>query len=857
MRIDMSSLYHRSSALSLRISSLLRNLDLHFVTISNFALLLPHFNPVRHHSVRSCMVIPRANYFERYPKASAPDERKDANSSTCADRTGNAVERTIEGLGIQSESAELFGLFPLDSSSSAFGSNGLSPALGIAKHDTSEVESSSPLSLAPNLFKSSSPRNRHSSRLSSPLRLKSPEKRQDDLFSPLNYGKSPKTNSGSVSPRTTIVFPSSPRSPRFSGTPSTNSDGTISPATTPYVASPSIFDRPARDEDPESTSSEEDFAPPSPSESTEDTSNRYRSSSVLPTSASSAGPTSIPIPAPPPFPARSTTYIKSIDDIIREYGAGLVTGKKLSSTPAEKVLMKAREDIVAVPVEASGEGAGEAGVERSSFVSIQEEALRTLELESQLAATLDKPLDFPRQRQSLASGYLPPTRSSSSMSRVEDDEFDVESLPGSVSSSPSRLVRQNSSRSVESSAEEWELATLLRSARLTRLITLKKSPNRDLVVSLADVGSPEGRPVLVFLGMGCVRYLIALYDELAKSLGLRLICIDRWGLGRSTSVPDDKRGYLNWASVVEEVMDQLAIDRFSLLAHSAGAPYALATALRLSQRIVGPIQLLAPWASNSVDGLGAYRYLRFIPSAVIKGVHEAEWKLQSLLLGKPPSIVHEPVGYNRNAPVSSSSPPASSPDLSPVRSTSATFLAGLWRKSPSIGARDDDSASIRSVSTTLLRSSTRSPKSSPPPAPSSSTASTPTRRRRLSLHSTRKTNSTAPSPPSSVILTGAILANGLLRASYAESMSGGTGDLMMVLSGSWGFDYREIDCSSKVWIGEKDDRITMSSIRAMQRGLKDCEVKVVKGADHGLMTSESFVLRSGSATDVLFVKIHR
>lgn len=33
---------------------------------------------------------------------------------------------------------------------------------------------------------------------------------------------------------------------------------------------------------------------------------------------------------------------------------------------------------------------------------------------------------------------------------------------------------------------------------------------------------------MVFLGLGCVRYLTALYDEMAIALNLRLICIDRY-----------------------------------------------------------------------------------------------------------------------------------------------------------------------------------------------------------------------------------------------------------------------------------------------------------------------------------------
>ena len=71
------------------------------------------------------------------------------------------------------------------------------------------------------------------------------------------------------------------------------------------------------------------------------------------------------------------------------------------------------------------------------------------------------------------------------------------------------------------------LATFLRSPRLTKLLKLKRSPNQRLQVSYSDLGCSTGKPVLVFLGLGCVRYIMGLYDEMAEALGLRLITIDR------------------------------------------------------------------------------------------------------------------------------------------------------------------------------------------------------------------------------------------------------------------------------------------------------------------------------------------
>ena len=149
------------------------------------------------------------------------------------------------------------------------------------------------------------------------------------------------------------------------------------------------------------------------------------------------------------------------------------------------------------------------------------------------------------------------------------------------------------------------VAQYLRSPRLTRLITLRRPPHRGLTVSLADVGSPTGLPVVVFLGLGCVRYLIALYDEMAEALGLRLIAIDRWGMGRTGDVDTEKRGMQAWAAICEEVLDIMGIGEVGVMAHSAGAPYSLAFALRVGTRVRGAVHLLAPWAGGGIEA-GAY-----------------------------------------------------------------------------------------------------------------------------------------------------------------------------------------------------------------------------------------------------------
>jgi pimeloyl-ACP methyl ester carboxylesterase len=59
---------------------------------------------------------------------------------------------------------------------------------------------------------------------------------------------------------------------------------------------------------------------------------------------------------------------------------------------------------------------------------------------------------------------------------------------------------------------------------------------------------------------------------------------------------------MEWASVVEEVLDHLRIDRCSIMAHSAGAPYAMAFASRNAGRVQGDLCLLAPWVGAGEGG---------------------------------------------------------------------------------------------------------------------------------------------------------------------------------------------------------------------------------------------------------------
>lgn len=285
---------------------------------------------------------------------------------------------------------------------------------------------------------------------------------------------------------------------------------------------------------------------------------------------------------------------------------------------------------------------------RSSLDSIADEVRRTYH--NQKKSHVVPPLASPRAPPLTA---MPSNMSDSSSVQLHGAPSDVYSHSSTASARDSQYSLDPIPISTSPTSVPQAIAEYLRSARLTTLLKLTRFPHASLdhplTVSLADMGDPNGFPLVVFLGLGCVRHVMGLYDEMADCLGLRLIAIDRWGLGR-TETPHSKsaRGIMEWAAAVEEVLDQLKINECSIVAHSAGAPYALAFANRVPNRIRGDLCLLAPWIGGSESG--GYRWLKYVPNGILKTAQAAEWKIQAWMIGKPPTVAYRGIGYT--APLS-------------------------------------------------------------------------------------------------------------------------------------------------------------------------------------------------------------
>ncbi|HUR51469.1 MAG TPA: alpha/beta hydrolase [Mycobacteriales bacterium] len=103
-------------------------------------------------------------------------------------------------------------------------------------------------------------------------------------------------------------------------------------------------------------------------------------------------------------------------------------------------------------------------------------------------------------------------------------------------------------------------------------------------LGFASFGSPVGRPIFWMHGTpGARRQIPLVAREIADRDGLRIIGIDRPGIGSST--PHSYSDVMDWAADLELLASTLGIDRFDLIGLSGGGPYALAAAAALPHRV--------------------------------------------------------------------------------------------------------------------------------------------------------------------------------------------------------------------------------------------------------------------------------
>jgi len=124
-------------------------------------------------------------------------------------------------------------------------------------------------------------------------------------------------------------------------------------------------------------------------------------------------------------------------------------------------------------------------------------------------------------------------------------------------------------------------------------------------LSYLAAGARDGYPVIYCHGFPSSRFEALNFDQAARRRGITLIAADRPGYGQSGFL--EQRTLRAWAKDVAALADALGLERFSVMGVSGGAPYALACALDMPERVerlalvggIGPMD-----APGATEGMG-------------------------------------------------------------------------------------------------------------------------------------------------------------------------------------------------------------------------------------------------------------
>ncbi|KAL4868170.1 hypothetical protein BDV12DRAFT_170182 [Aspergillus spectabilis] len=396
--------------------------------------------------------------------------------------------------------------------------------------------------------------------------------------------------------------------------------------------------------------------------------------------------------------------------------------------------------------------------------------------------------------------------------------------------SPSGPISLNRSSVVgedrPSSADSIDCAVLeyIASPKLTQRVI---HPTSGRVIAFSEVGEPKGHVVLCCLGMGLTRYLMAFYDELARSLNLRLVTLDRPGVGESGPYVTDAGTPLSWPGEhppsvltmplltspddVAIVCNHLKVTKFSILAHSAGAIYALATALRIPQHIRGRIHLLAPWIPPSqLSNIGSYKTP--VPNNAVPYSHRILRVLPTSFL----KIANSSFMTATSASLTSSLP--KSPRRSKRRATMKDGSRPISLEARSDGKQQPEKADFKSMDGIKVSRDINGVNEGKSPVITSQTAVDSQERERQIDYDNR--------------LTHKIWELATTHANPAV-------DLLVCLERQQpiGFQYVDITRNVVIHHGSRDTRVPVDNVRWLGQTMRRCEVRVLEGEGHGLMAS--------------------
>ena len=349
----------------------------------------------------------------------------------------------------------------------------------------------------------------------------------------------------------------------------------------------------------------------------------------------------------------------------------------------------------------------------------------------------------------------------------------------------------------------------LLSSRLSQKIS---DPQTGRVISFSEVGDPEGSVIFCCVGMGLTRFITAFYDELALTLKLRLVTPDRPGVGGSEPHTDGLDTPLGWPDDVRAICQHLKVTKFSILAHSAGAIYALATALRMPQHIRCRVHLLAPWIPPSqMYTIGTQQEL-----SSAKSLPYSQRFLRSL-----PTTFFK--AANSNFLSATSASVTTSLPKSPRRSKRKSFIWGGAAASDT--QKFANGGEVDASSSPKFRNSEMADFSEENRPPSRRVSTPMNGRSSAQIETARRSAYDAR-------LTEAIWDAATTGANPAV-------DLIVCLERRQPIGFRYVDITRSVVIhhGSKDSRVPVDNVKWLGNTMRRCEVRVLEGEGHGLMAS--------------------
>ncbi|OJJ72210.1 hypothetical protein ASPBRDRAFT_196316 [Aspergillus brasiliensis CBS 101740] len=158
-----------------------------------------------------------------------------------------------------------------------------------------------------------------------------------------------------------------------------------------------------------------------------------------------------------------------------------------------------------------------------------------------------------------------------------------------------------------------------------RIVLPAAADHGPLAVTYADIGPrtrEDGSPtptMLLIQGMAGSRLWCCMKDHLANKLGVRMLSIDRPGIGGSTPVPPAKRVSV-WLKAVSAVLEHLSIAHVVPISHSAGTIYNLNLLSHRRDLLLPETPmaiLMGPWVEPKYSDILSLQMAKMLPTGVL------------------------------------------------------------------------------------------------------------------------------------------------------------------------------------------------------------------------------------------------